>query len=642
MAQPRATVDAQVDALTELLMRNHVACVSDDPRERAALLGAARRQCAELSRIYVTGLAQVHATVRAATARQYELKGEAENLASFQIPVMAAHTRRARLDEQLRRQLHCALRSYRHEAARCGAEIEACLARPEVAAMRRRAERLQQPVFGCPHQREQQRCAEDDARIRALPAMRRVVGTGQPRAYFRCTPDGLTVLTTIHGFFGIKSLHRPCRTAAGAPFGVPCVAWRAVLLSPSPRARERLGGRHVLVPRPARGRAHADGHRGRRPARRHARALRGQPPHRGARCRRLPSAAGRGRAGAAAGDAARPVAAPGRRPLQVRGARAAPAVRRAHRARRRRPARHGARRGAVAARGRRAAAAPALAAARRRADGPRGNRAPRRGRGARPHGGRDRRRGRRAPAALRATEPGYDGVAVLEVDAHLALRTMVECERAGLMVDYAEFWGGPRGQVCRRAARVPRFGEERGAAVSEAALRAFAARWYRDAPADGSRHATWAERAVAAWFDILHEYGVDPDDPVAVQKEGDALVRTLQCLGEPLRWFTHRIAATMHPELALPPLQRAETAPGSMLREQQLRLVTAAVYEEWHDDAETRAQCRLMLRVFFEQIGRFPWIGPPRPLAAAPRPRSRARPGVELWESPRGRKRRRA
>ena len=642
MAQPRATVDAQVDALTELLMRNHVACVSDDPRERAALLGAARRQCAELSRIYVTGLAQVHATVRAATARQYELKGEAENLASFQIPVMAAHTRRARLDEQLRRQLHCALRSYRHEAARCGAEIEACLARPEVAAMRRRAERLQQPVFGCPHQREQQRCAEDDARIRALPAMRRVVGTGQPRAYFRCTPDGLTVLTTIHGFFGIKSLHRPCRTAAGAPFGVPCVAWRAVLLSPSPRARERLGGRHVLF----------------LVQREDARTLTGivvGGPHGG-----MP---------APSGDSHLTVArdAVACRPLLDAGALALPPAMLP--APSPRPADGHSKsvalelllpcgeRTALVAVGPRATALDAVPSLRE--DG---------ARLLRPHSPppADARTVREAiarhvaavarghtevaiggaaaarPQALRATEPGYDGVAVLEVDAHLALRTMVECERAGLMVDYAEFWGGPRGQVCRRAARVPRFGEERGAAVSEAALRAFAARWYRDAPADGSRHATWAERAVAAWFDILHEYGVDPDDPVAVQKEGDALVRTLQCLGEPLRWFTHRIAATMHPELALPPLQRAETAPGSMLREQQLRLVTAAVYEEWHDDAETRAQCRLMLRVFFEQIGRFPWIGPPRPLAAAPRPRSRARPGVELWESPRGRKRRRA
>ena len=459
MAQPRATVDAQVDALTELLMRNHVACVSDDPRERAALLGAARRQCAELSRIYVTGLAQVHATVRAATARQYELKGEAENLASFQIPVVAAHTRRARLDEQLRRQLHCALRSYRHEAARCGAEIEACLARPEVAAMRRRAERLQQPVFGCPHQREQQRCAEDDARIRALPAMRRVVGTGQPRAYFRCTPDGLTVLTTIHGFFGIKSLHRPCRTAAGAPFGVPCVAWRAVLLSPSPRARERLGGRHVLF----------------LVQREDARTLTGivvGGPHGG-----MP---------APSGDSHLTVArdAVACRPLLDAGALALPPAMLP--APSPRPADGHSKsvalelllpcgeRTALVAVGPRATALDAVPSLRE--DG---------ARLLRPHSPppTDARTVREAiarhvaavarghtevaiggaaaarPQALRATEPGYDGVAVLEVDAHLALRTMVECERAGLMVDYAEFWGGPRGQVCRRAARVPRFGE---------------------------------------------------------------------------------------------------------------------------------------------------------------------------------------
>ena len=249
-----------------------------------------------------------------------------------------------------------------------------------------------------------------------------------------------------------------------------------------------------------------------------------------------------------------------------------------------------------------------------------------------------------AGASLSPLDPNsypYSGIVVFAVAKMSVLHTMQECEAHGLMADYAELWGGPTGQVTKHTARVPRFGEERGGIVSPDELRAFASRWYQGEQRDMTQLKTWTSRALHTWKEILHSHGVDSDNVMAIQRQRTSIVRTLRCLGEPLRWYTSRVADTLHPELEPPPLQRAETPPSNMTREQQVELVVAAVCAEFHDCPKLRTECRRTIQCVPRTNRTVPVDQPPEKPCAGAAPQPRPRDGIGLWEPAQSYKRRR-
>lgn len=82
---------------------------------------------------------------------------------------------------------------------------------------------------------------------------------------------------------------------------------------------------------------------------------------------------------------------------------------------------------------------------------------------------------------------------------------------------------------------------------------------------------SWMQRAVRTWNLHLTQLGVDPSDRGAVEASAERIMSSLLALGEPLRWHTVRVASILHPNLRVPAVQRAEASPSCTSEAQQLK-----------------------------------------------------------------------
>ena len=583
--------------LEATLLRDHVRLVHVAPEQRSAALEMAAERVAELCGLYASGgMIQVFRELNRAVEDEQVALGRAAHMRDFVAPLLSeAGAGAARAVAEC---LELEARAHRDRGA-------AIRASAQVAAAQLRIKELLEPLFLRDVIREQKRRIDADPSLRELSGARAHLSDREPRVEITSDAQGVRPTVRLNEFFGIKHLHRPCRTAAGAPFDTPDVHWKALAVTATcDTAAELLGGHSVLC-------------------------VELRPP--------TEEAVHLGVVGGAEGGFAAPVVQKvALLPWMVRTVPVDdPATSR------------GLPRGAVLDVSMRGMGGHAKTIAMRLI--------------APTHDW--------VPLLLRAREPpahadylgtGGDEAHVPTED--LALDELTEREALGAVADagcdvlrglretQAEpapvwhsgwcIWG-----VCVHRDRVYGVMARAEALGAEADL---AAMWVRGRPALGVvtarvlRHgetrsktntAAWFDRGRSTWEQLLRHHGVEPGDHVATMRAAERLGRAVRCIAEPLRYYVARTAQGLYGREIVDGVREVQAPPSALTRKQQEDLVCAHVWSTQHPCPEVRAGRRLMCDFYREQVGRCVVLTEPEPFArTAPVRRKRKARGLRMYQ----------
>jgi len=577
------------DALVERLLGCSVAIGLDDDRA-AELRPEMRRRCASMVDAYSKGLAALFARLNGLDNDRANQVVFADRLGDWTVDVVRAMHGDA--GDTVVDALQSAARSRTARAAHISRDVQAEARSETTRRLQRQFERGRQPVFACAALRKQQDLAAGDTALRDMGRSRCAVAQEEPRLQLN-VQDAISLLNS---HFGVKHMHRPCRAAAGAPFDQRGVRWHAVRLvggaalrrvlgvadcvalqigrcdagvtvvplggDVQPAARTRPAGNAMLLPGSVCEVETLLTHGELRLPRAalfetpkmlgmggHAKSIsvRVSVPHASARAGLLIVAPSPRRARC-------------ERLVQAAGGRFCFVA-------------------ALPAPAETAAAAAAAAVAAAAADN-----AP-------------------APAATaRWCAFGPLHLAAVHMPPGRALETARDIEAVECQADFAALWlPGEPGMVALRA-RVPRNGDRADEHAAEAA------RWYTGTPRSARfalTAATWTQRGICAWDEVLRGAGLRRRDDIGITARREHLDGAVRALADPLRWYTWRAAAALHPHARLTPVPRAQTAPSCMTEQQQYDLAAAEIWQRFGHSERLVRESRRLLRIFHTQIGRY-------------------------------------
>jgi hypothetical protein len=583
--------------LEATLLAEHVRLVNVAPEQRSAALESAAERIAELCGLYANGgMIQVFRQLNRAVEDEQVALERAAHMRDFVAPLLSEGG--AGAARAVAECLELEARGHRDRGA-------AIRASEQVASAQRRIKQLLEPLFLRDVIREQKRRIDADPTLRELSGARAHLSDREPRVELAIDAGGVRPAARINEFFGIKHLHRPCRTAAGAPFDTPNVRWRAVAATATcDTAAELLGGHSVLC-------------------------VELRPPTEAA----VHLGVVGGAEGAFAAPVAQKVALP---PWMVRtepvdGPAASP----------------GLPRGAVLDVSMRGMGGHAKTIA-MRLIAPTHDWVPLllRAREMPPHAGylgagcdeahvptedlsldglterealcavadagcdvlRGLRETQAAPAPVR-----HSGWHVWSVCVHRdkAYGAMAQAEALGAEADLAAMWVRGRPALGVVTARVLRYAETRGKTNS----------------------AAWFARGRSTWEQLLRHHGVEPGDHVATMRAAERLGRAVRCIAEPLRYYVARTAQGLYGREIVDGVREVQAPPSALTLEQQEDLVCAHVWSTQHPCPEVRAARGLMCDFFREQVGRCVVLSDPEPfaLAGAARRKRKAR-GLRMYQ----------
>ena len=230
----RGVMEATVKGLYE----RHVVYTRVPTHARERMEKEMHRRCEVLVQAYEETLARTFASLNLLVDRMEAKRDSADALVKFHAPLLTPLTRDAVMK---RASVHEA------EAEELQRQIDAIMRRPDVAAAQQRVATCLAPAFVSAEVAKCARESGEDSELRAI--MARVLDANEPRAQIVTTAANGDPVATVNAAYGVKHLHRPCKSAAPCPFGVPGQRWRAVRLrANNAGVRDHiLGGKYALA-----------------------------------------------------------------------------------------------------------------------------------------------------------------------------------------------------------------------------------------------------------------------------------------------------------------------------------------------------------------------------------------------------------
>lgn len=228
------------DRFTEAMLQHVV--YTGDPLQREYLHKHMVQRCAELFDVYQgpDGLAAVFRRLHRLVAREQDAMAHHDHIAEFVGPVVQA-LYQGRHGHVVRSAIDCAAQNRRWQRDRYKRMTKALLGDAQLAEMQQRLANCLQPVYARRQMAQMHHNLMSDHRARALIGAHTEVKRDEPRAFFQTSKDTgeKTAINAINTFWNITHPHRPCRIAAGVPFGIK-ESWHSVLVS-GPQVREVSG-----------------------------------------------------------------------------------------------------------------------------------------------------------------------------------------------------------------------------------------------------------------------------------------------------------------------------------------------------------------------------------------------------------------
>ena len=238
--RPLRAMTSPREQFTEAMMQHVV--YTGDPSERDYLHDEMVKRCAELFDVYqgTEGLAAVFRRLHRLVAREQDAMAHHDHIAEFVGPVVQA-LYQGRHGHIVRGAIDCATQNRQWQRHRYKQMTKKLLGDPQLAAMQKRLADCLQPVYARRQMAQMHQNLMSDHRARALIGAHTEVNRNEPRAFFQTSKDAgeKTAINAINTFWNITHPHRPCRVAAGVPFGIN-ESWHCVLIS-GPQVREVTG-----------------------------------------------------------------------------------------------------------------------------------------------------------------------------------------------------------------------------------------------------------------------------------------------------------------------------------------------------------------------------------------------------------------
>lgn len=234
-----------VDGLVDALMHEHVQFVEVPAEHEHGLRAIARKRCRRLVELYSRpqGMVYFMNETNAITEKAERARAEQVNATEVSLPILSEMC-----GPEDAAAMQAAIAAYASaraiQADYFTAQCKTMLDNPELLQLQREIHTMCQPIYIDPQLRRQQRRQMGDEHYGHKLCAR----SREPRCQFRVDTEtrGFTAVSYINQHFGIKHLHRPCRVAAGKPFGSDD-PWNLVVVDGGVAFAQILGSARLLA-----------------------------------------------------------------------------------------------------------------------------------------------------------------------------------------------------------------------------------------------------------------------------------------------------------------------------------------------------------------------------------------------------------